>query len=580
VAKDFFDPAEMVPLTGSVEGVRVPFSQSADGAVRPWDEEVDVVVVGFGAAGASAAIEASARGASVLVADRFMGGGATVLSGGIVYLGGGTELQEKAGYEDTPEEMFRYLSLETKDAVSEEVLRAFCNGSVENFEWLRAIGVPMPPSGTVAKVSYPAEDCTLYFSGNEMSPPYNDAACPAPRGHRTLGKGFTGKALFEHLRKAAKSRGTDIRPYTQAKHLIVDADGAVVGVELRESVGFPRSSRLYALLFLLATHVGLFSRKAAVFFQRQLLRLEAAFGVNRYVRVRGGVVLSAGGFIFNPEMVRQHAPDFTKVSLRLGTAGDTGQGIRLGQSAGGKVAKMERCTAWRFINPPAALLHGALIGPDGTRICNEELYGATIGEHMSEGHGGRGFLVLDATAMKASRKQTFRYPMHYFQRMCGVSNAFFNYKKAATLEELGRRCGMPDGALPRTIREYNKGVENGADACGKGEKYLHPVEKPPFYAVKLDFDNARYPTPSMTLGGLVVDGATARVVREDGTAIDGLYAAGRNAVGVSSHSYVSGLSIADCIFSGRNAGRHAAARAGLADRPACSYSTTSRTVAR
>jgi len=47
--------------------------------------------------------------------------------------------------------------------------------------------------------------------------------------------------------------------------------------------------------------------------------------------------------------------------------------------------------------------------------------------------------------------------------------------------------------------------------------------------------------------------------------LDGLYAAGRNAVGVSSHSYVSGLSIADCIFSGRNAGRHAAARAGLAD---------------
>jgi len=64
------------------------------------------------------------------------------------------------------------------------------------------------------------------------------------------------------------------------------------------------------------------------------------------------------------------------------------------------------------------------------------------------------------------------------------------------------------------------------------------------------------------LGGLVVDGITARVVREDGTPIEGLYAAGRNAVGVSSSSYVSGLSIGDCVFSGRNAGRHAAARAG------------------
>jgi 3-oxo-5alpha-steroid 4-dehydrogenase len=68
----------------------------------------------------------------------------------------------------------------------------------------------------------------------------------------------------------------------------------------------------------------------------------------------------------------------------------------------------------------------------------------------------------------------------------------------------------------------------------------------------------------MTLGGLVVDGTTARVVRDDGTPIRGLYAAGRNAVGVSSHSYVSGLSIADGIFSGRNAGRHAAHMADLA----------------
>ena len=565
MAQNFFDPAEMVPLTGSAEGVRVPFSQSADSAVRPWDEEVDVVVVGFGAAGASAAIEASARGASVLVADRFMGGGATVLSGGIVYLGGGTELQEKAGYEDTPEEMFRYLSLETKDAVSETVLRAFCEASVGNFEWLRTIGVPLPPSGTVAKVSYPVADCTLYFSGNEMSPPYSHAARPAPRGHRALGKGITGGVLFEHLRKAAESGGAAIHTYTQAKRLIVDADGTVVGVELRELVGLPRWTRLHQLLFLLATHVGGLSRGAAVLFQRQLLRLEAAYGVSRSVRVRGGVVLSAGGFIFNPEMVRRHAPSFVNVSMRLGTAGDSGQGIGLGQSVGAKVAKMDRCTAWRFIDPPVAWLYGVLIGPGGTRICNEHLYGGTIGERMSEAHGGRGFLVLDAIAMKASRTQIVTNRMQLFQRMFGVGNTFFNYKKAATLEELGRRCGMPDGALPRTIREYNKGVETGADACGKSDKYLHPVENPPFYAVKLDFDNARYPTPSMTLGGLVVDGATARVVREDGTAIDGLYAAGRNAVGVSSHSYVSGLSIADCIFSGRNAGRHAAARAGLAD---------------
>jgi predicted oxidoreductase len=61
----------------------------------------------------------------------------------------------------------------------------------------------------------------------------------------------------------------------------------------------------------------------------------------------------------------------------------------------------------------------------------------------------------------------------------------------------------------------------------------------------------------MTLGGLVVDEDTGQVLRADGSVIEGLYAAGRNAVGVCSQSYVSGLSIADCVFSGRRAGRNA-----------------------
>ncbi len=66
------------------------------------DFEADVVVIGFGAAGACAALEATAAGASVIVIDRFGGGGATALSGGVVYAGGGTAQQAQAGVQDTP----------------------------------------------------------------------------------------------------------------------------------------------------------------------------------------------------------------------------------------------------------------------------------------------------------------------------------------------------------------------------------------------------------------------------------------------------------------------------------------------
>jgi 3-oxo-5alpha-steroid 4-dehydrogenase len=80
------------------------------------DQQADVLVVGWGAAGACAALEARAAGASVMVLDRFGGGGASVLSGGVVYAGGGTPYQQQAGYEDSPQAMFEYLRHETTEA--------------------------------------------------------------------------------------------------------------------------------------------------------------------------------------------------------------------------------------------------------------------------------------------------------------------------------------------------------------------------------------------------------------------------------------------------------------------------------
>ena len=74
-----------------------------------WSESTDVLVVGWGAAGACAAIEARESGAEVMVLDRFGGGGASVLSGGVVYAGGGTPYQRQAGFADTPQAMQDYL---------------------------------------------------------------------------------------------------------------------------------------------------------------------------------------------------------------------------------------------------------------------------------------------------------------------------------------------------------------------------------------------------------------------------------------------------------------------------------------
>jgi 3-oxo-5alpha-steroid 4-dehydrogenase len=107
---------------------------------------------------------------------------------------------------------------------------------------------------------------------------------------------------------------------------------------------------------------------------------------------------------------------------------------------------------------------------------------------------------------------------------------------------------------------YNACAERGdADPLGKVPERFVPQDRPPFYAIDCSLDSANgVPCSSMTLGGLVVDEETGQVMRADGSTIEGLYAAGRNAVGLCSEAYVSGLSIADCVYSGRRAGRHAA----------------------
>ena len=176
-----------------------------------WDLEADVVVVGLGAAGASAAIEAAEAGAGVLVLEReFAGGGTSALSGGSIYLGGGTPLQRACGFEDTPEEMYRYLRASVQPGPDDDWLRAYCDGSVELYDWLVARGVPfkaefLPPE----RGTYPwGSEHGLSYTGSELAHPFSAIAKPAPRGHHPQHPGEGGGlVLMEALSASADRRG-------------------------------------------------------------------------------------------------------------------------------------------------------------------------------------------------------------------------------------------------------------------------------------------------------------------------------------------------------------------------------------
>ena len=96
-----------------------------------WHHQTDLLVVGFGCAGAAAALEAEAAGARVTLLDKASGaGGTTANSGGVIYLGVGTPLQTDCGFEDSPEEMFKYLMASCGPAPDEDRVRAYSEGSV------------------------------------------------------------------------------------------------------------------------------------------------------------------------------------------------------------------------------------------------------------------------------------------------------------------------------------------------------------------------------------------------------------------------------------------------------------------
>ncbi len=492
-----------------------------------WDEDFDVVVVGFGAAGSAAALEARHGGARVLVIDRFQGGGATARSGGVIYAGGGTALQEAAGYEDAAGQMFEYLRLEVGEAVGESVLRSFCQESVSQIDWLEGLGVRLPTSGTApCKTSYPEDSCTLYFSGNELAAPFREKARPAPRGHRVAGKGRTGGVLFHQLRTATAASGAEIRTACHARRLITNPSGGVDGVEIVVLDPPPGVRRLHAALFEAGSWAGLFSRPLARLSLRGIRALEERYGRTVRIRARGGVVLCTGGFVFNDRMMREYAGAFAG-ARPLGTLGDDGSGISLGLAAGGTVGEMERCSAWRFIDPPAAFVRGVLVDANGRRICNEEYYGATLGRHIAARPGGRAFLVIDANQWKRAGKELRERRDLRFQVVMGWTNRHLNRRKARSIARLGEQCGMPHGALEDTIERYNEDARRGRrDSFGKSAGCVEPLDASPFHAIDCSLGSLLFPAPCMTLGGLRVEDGTGRVLRPDGSAIDGLHAAG------------------------------------------------------
>ncbi len=525
--------------------------------VASWDHDCGLLVVGLGAAGAAVAISAAEQGVEVLAVDRIGAGGATARSGGVVYAGGGTAQQKAAGYDDSPEAMYRYLKLEVGDAVSDATLRRFCEDSRAQLEWLESLGARFDSELPPPKTSYPPDGCYLYYSGNEGIKPFVDAAPAAPRGHRTVCSGLSGKRLFSYLRARVDALAVPVLEPCSARRLITDASGAVVGAELWQLAPDSPAARRYRRLIQRSEWQLMVNEAWGMRTRAKALKIELAHARPLRVRARQGVVLTTGGFVMNHDMLSAHAPKFSR-NLKLGTTGCEGSGIRLGQSAGGVTDRMHKISAWRFINPPSAWAGGLVVNQGGQRYCNEASYGARLGVAMCEDQDGRSWLIIDRRQRRAAFRDALFGKLWSFQHIPAILLMLFA-PRGRTAAALAAKLGMPAEVLEATIAENNRAAAAGEpDAFGKTAPTQSPLDTPPYYAIDVSVDNRQFPCPAITLGGLRVDESNGLVLDQDGHTIAGLYAAGRAAVGVASNGYVSGLSIADCLWSGRRVG-HAVA---------------------
>lgn len=534
-----------------------------------WQDSADMIVVGVGGAGIAAALEGLEQGLSVIGLDLYDGGGSSAANGGVYYAGGGTSIQQEAGVDDDAAKMEEYLKFEVGDVVAPETLKDFCQQSAETFEWLRRHGAPFSATLYAKKTSYPPLDKFLYHPDSSLAGPFRDFTPPAARGHRTVHRNGKnpfglGVGVFAPLKSAALAKGMRFQDHADVRQLVKDRDGRIIGVRV-ERLSDPKARADHARLIAKASKwMGMLPSTlpgAQIttgigyrYLQKAQILAQSA-RTSQWIRAKRGVVLSAGGFICNPAMVQHFAPDYA-AGLPNGTLGDNGSGIMLGVSAGGQAGLMERVSAWRFLSPPTAWGQAMVVNSKGQRFLNESWYGARIGDEMVERHDGRAYIIMDRKLWKQSLKDAFGEGVLSFQRDITLINGLFGAVKAATPEALARRMGFAPEVFAEALHRYNQAAQGKeADRFHKAADEMAVLEKGPFYAVDMSINARLFPLSCMTVGGLIVDEKTGAVKDGAGQVISGLYAAGRNAVGLCSNLYVSGLSYADCIYSGRRAAR-------------------------
>ena len=570
------------------------------------DREVDLVVVGSGAAGLSAAVTAAHHGLEVVVLEKDATlGGATAWSGGWMWVPL-NPLAKRAGIEEDPEQVRTYLRHELGERYDPTKIDAFLK------------------AGPKMVAFFEQHTALQFIDGNAIPDIHGDTPSAATGGHQVIAAPYDGRELGGSIHKLRKTM-----PETSFWGMPIQA-----GPDLYAFLTCTRSvrsalhvgNRVARHLLDLARHGRAMQLVNGVALIGRLTKSAEDLGVetwvtcpatrllvegNRVVGVesrtaegsvtlwaRKGVVLAAGGF---PHDVERRKALFPRTPTGrehwpLPPPSANGDGLRLGESAGGQVdTSLASPVAWapvslvphrngtvghfpHIIDRAKPGVVGVLV--NGRRFVNEAHgyydYVAAMIEAVPEGHEVASWLVCDHRFLRRYGLGIVRpTPLPYRQ---WIRAGYL--KKGGTLKALASRCGIDPEGLERTVSEYNAHARRGEDPeFGRGSTPYNrkqgdpdhspnpcvaPLETAPFYAIKV------VPGSFGTFAGLKTN-ENAQVLDRDERPIAGLYAAGADMASIMGGFYPSGgINLGPAMTFGFIAGRHAAsasARDDLRDRP-------------
>ena len=561
------------------------------GQPAPETETYDVVVVGAGAAGLSAAITAAAQGLSTVIIEKSpYWGGSTSRSGGGVWIPNNSVL-ERDGVDDTPERAREYVKAIIGEHAREDRIDAYIDRGPEaleflmkhaplDLEWVKGYSdyYPEAPGGRLGGRSVEPRPFDARALGDDLDtlhPQYTKA----PLNMVVLQSDYrwlnTGMRHWRGPLRMAKVGGRFFWARSRGKKLI--AMGAALAAELLLGVrqaGVPL--RLNTGLVDLLTDDG------------RVVGVTAESDGRRFdIRAERGVILACGGFERKAEMRRKYQREPIGSDWTTGAPSNTGDGINASLKIGAAVSLMD--DAWW--GPTIPLPRGPwfalsersvpgtfIVNMRGERFMNESLpyveavhqmYGGEFGLGDGPGENVPSWLIFDQTCRNrylfAGVNARQPLPKKWFESGVVV--------KADTITELADKIGVPADSLNATTERFNGFAKNGVDAdfhrgesgydhyygdiTNKPNPSLGPVRKAPFYAVKM------VPGDLGTKGGIETD-ATGRALRPDGSVIEGLYAAGNTSAPVMGHTYAGpGATIGPALVFGYLAALDAAANAGV-----------------